>query len=178
MRTIESLYDADTPASDAGMAIVAYLDQLRRTIQSIPASAYQARPAPRVSGSIGEHVRHCLDHVAALTTAAAAHSLSYDHRLRGTDVERDPQAALDEIDRLTDDVLQLLGCPLSRPLAVHVLLDRDSMELPTRSSVGREIAYVVQHTVHHGAVIALLLDRLGLAGADGLGLAPSTPRRH
>ncbi|HSL23861.1 MAG TPA: DinB family protein [Vicinamibacterales bacterium] len=164
-------------AGDAGVALVRLLDRLARTVRAIPSSAYRARPS-QLSGSVGEHVRHCLDHVAALVDAALTEHLSYDHRLRGTAIEISREAALDKIDGLSSELMRLVAVPLTRPLAVDVLLERDGAQIVARSSLGRELAYLVQHTVHHCAVISLLLERLGIPVEADLGLAPSSPARH
>src|SRR5690349_20939409 len=62
------------------------LGQLASLIGGLPPDVYCGRFAAPHSGSIGEHVRHCLDHVSALLTADGEQTLSYDHRERGTGV--------------------------------------------------------------------------------------------
>ena len=159
-------------------ALVVLLGQLRGLLEELPPSVYQARPAPRVSGSVGGHVRHCLDHVAALIAGSTTGELSYDHRLRGTLVESDPAAAVLEIDRLIDGIGEIGTRPLEWTIRLRSLVDRSGLDVATESSIARELAYVVHHTTHHFAIIALLLDRLGCEPPAGFGLAPSTPRLH
>ena len=48
---------------------------------------YLSRPDGGVSGSVGAHVRHCLDHVRAVVHAAEGGVLSYDRRERDTAIE-------------------------------------------------------------------------------------------
>ena len=62
------------------MVLSGLLEQLREVVTALPTSQYRARPAARVSGSIGEHVRHCLDHVSALVVAMYGDELTYDRR--------------------------------------------------------------------------------------------------
>ena len=45
-----------------------------------------------------------------------------------------------------------------------------------RSTLRRELAFVISHTVHHQALIAMLLAVAGLQVPESFGLAPSTPR--
>ena len=40
------------------------------------------------------------------------------------------------------------------------------------STLGRELAYVNSHTIHHQALIAVLLELAGVPVPDHLGLAP------
>ena len=71
------------------------LDELESLLTEVASDVYCARFATEVSGSIGEHVRHCLDHVSALLAADPSTTLSYDRRQRGTAVETDPAEAVD-----------------------------------------------------------------------------------
>ena len=92
------------------------LDELMRVVRAMPPDAYRTRTS-RVSGSVGEHVRHVLDHVASLVDGNPSAVLSYDHRLRGTAVETEPHAAMREMARL-DAALERWDQPLDESVAV------------------------------------------------------------
>ena len=153
------------------------LDELMRLALTLPADAYCARPS-RVSGSIGEHVRHVLDHISSLVSTHAPGMLSYDHRTRGTAVETQPSAAVREMMRL-DAALERWGDrPLDEPVAVAAVTSTDGRSVTGWSSRARELAFVMNHTIHHQAIIALLLERLDAELPDErFGYAPSTPQR-
>jgi uncharacterized damage-inducible protein DinB len=155
-------------------ALDGHLERLREMIAGLPAGAYAASPS-RVSGPVGAHVRHCLDHVRALVSVIDSNQLCYDSRLRGTRIETDPLAALEELDRLRADIEELANVPLDRPVQLSSLTDRDGSTLRVTSTFGREIAFVIQHTIHHAAIISILLDQLGVQVPKGFGYAPSTP---
>ena len=55
-------------------ALEGALEDLAAVVAALSPEAYNARLLPNASGSIGEHVRHCLDHVSALVSAAHAAS--------------------------------------------------------------------------------------------------------
>lgn len=175
--TALSTFATDLTEAGPQTALVLLLQQLRDLLEALPAFVYQARPAPRVSGTIGGHVRHCLDHVAALVSSRDAGDLSYDRRQRGTLVELDPGAAIDEIDRLMDRVGRLAGS-LDRSVRVRWVIDRSGGDVTAPSTVARELAFVVHHTIHHFAIVALLLHIAGWDAPEGFGLAPSTPKLH
>jgi len=156
--------------------LLSLLAQLHEAITLLPDSVYRARPAARVSGSVGEHVRHCLDHVSALAAAMAGEELCYDMRRRGTTVETDPGTAINEIERLFVRLDRLSIGLLDRSLTFSSLLDPDSRALPMRTTVAREIAFVIQHTIHHCALIALLLEWQGWRVPHGFGVAPATAK--
>jgi uncharacterized damage-inducible protein DinB len=155
-------------------ALASQLERLRDLVGEIPPAAYVAAPS-RASGSIGAHVRHCLDHVRALASLLDSDELCYDSRLRGTRIEVDPLAAVQEIDRLRGEIGELDNFSLDHPLQLQSLTDRDGSTLRVMSTFGREVAFVVQHTIHHAAIISVLLDQIGVAVPAGFGYAPSTP---
>jgi uncharacterized damage-inducible protein DinB len=159
------------------MALRKRLDELMRLVLTLPSEAYRARPA-NASGAIGEHVRHVLDHVSALIGASPTSVLSYDHRTRGTGVESDPRAAVSEMMRLDLALERWTERSLDEPIAVAAVLDADGQSVTGWSTLARELAFVMNHTIHHQAIIALLLECQGHEPLDDrFGYAPSTPRR-
>jgi uncharacterized damage-inducible protein DinB len=152
------------------------LEGLRAVIASLPPAIYGAAPS-RVSGTIGGHVRHTLDHVRTLVSQWHASEMSYDSRLRGTAVETEPWAAVDEIDRLNLSLDGLRADQADREVRLGTLARRGEAAVAARTTAGRELAFVIQHTIHHAAIIAVLLDQLGLGVPAGFGYAPSTPAR-
>jgi uncharacterized damage-inducible protein DinB len=153
------------------------LDELMRLVMTLPTEVYRSRITD-TSGAIGEHVRHVLDHVSALIGASPTSVLSYDHRTRGTSVESDPKAAVREMMRLDLALERWSDRLLDEPIAVAAVLDDDGRSVTGRSTRARELAFVMNHTIHHQAIIALLLEFRGHEPlADRFGYAPSTPRR-
>jgi len=152
------------------------LRTLRRQIEGLPADIYCAARGPS-SGSIGEHVRHVLDHVRALLDGMRKASFTYDARLRGTRVELEPQCAADEIVRICVAVEQLDDVPMDRAITLIALTDRDRWQAEVQTSIGRELTFVMQHTVHHCAMVAILLESTGRAVPPRFGYAASTPAR-
>jgi uncharacterized damage-inducible protein DinB len=164
---------SEASGADQTRALTGLLEQLRDLVTRLPTAIYLARPAARVSGSVGEHVRHCLDHVAALTTALDSEELSYDVRRRGTSVEVDPVTAANEIERLC---CRLDEFPenVQRSITLSAMLEPDAPVSTMRTTVARELAFVIQHTIHHCALIAVLLEWQGWRVPYGFGLAPAT----
>jgi uncharacterized damage-inducible protein DinB len=162
----------------AANVISRQLDDLATIVMSIDETTYVARPIAEVSGSIGEHVRHCLDHIGALVAAQAARPLSYDLRERGTAVEHDRAEALQLIMRLKSAVNRWGERALDEPVCVASMLTTAGESVTGWSTLGRELAFVNSHTIHHEAMIALLLSLAAREVPDRLGLAPTTPRRQ
>lgn len=135
-----------------------------------------AMPAPgRSSGGVGGHVRHCLDHVSALLAATRTGVCAYDRRSRGTDVETNRLAGLRAIAEMIEALAHFDPSLLQREIDVETQIDREGTMITTRSSVGRELVYITSHTVHHNAMVALMLRARGISTGPHFGLAPSTP---
>jgi uncharacterized damage-inducible protein DinB len=159
-------------------ALSRLLDELSTVVAELPVEIYCAGVAHGVSGSVGEHVRHCLDHISALLAAGASATLSYDHRQRGTAIETDPGAALQHILRLQVALERWPSRSLDAPIRVSSVNMPGSAPVAGWSTLARELAFVVNHTVHHQAIIALVLRLHGLRVPDRFGHSPSTPRRN
>lgn len=155
--------------------VASLLDQLALMIEGLGDDEYTSQRAREVSGSVGGHVRHCLDHVSALVAGVAEGRIRYDARLRGTAVERSRPAALGEIARLFAGLDVIPAAALHDGITVFVRTSPDGPELPVPSTVAREVTFVASHTVHHFAIIALLLHDMGVAVPPRFGYAPSTP---
>ena len=150
------------------------LIQLREVISRLADEQYVRRPVGVIESSIGGHVRHCLDHVRSLLAATDAGHLDYDHRTRGTPVESSRTCALDEIDALVASLERISPHALTRPLSVSVTMSAGDAQVDVLSSVGRELAYVLSHTIHHNAIVNARVQTLGGWLPDGFGYAPST----
>ena len=156
------------------LALREHLEGLRDLLVRIPADSYRVTPA-KVSGSVGAHVRHCLDHATALLSYSAGGELTYDSRLRGTDVEMDVRAAIGEIKRLHLALSDLDPSCLDQPIVLRSIMQREGGSVFVKTTLGRELAFVTQHTIHHCAIIGLLLEQVGVSVPRLFGYAPSTP---
>ena len=154
------------------------LDGLAELVAGLSVEAYCTRLLPTASGSIGEHVRHCLDHVSALVSADRSSDLSYDRRERGTAVETNPAAALRCIQILRIKVaVGRWSTWADDPIVVSSTISRSGAVATGMSTLARELAFVLNHTTHHQATIGLLASLQGYDVPDGFGYAPSTPRQ-
>jgi uncharacterized damage-inducible protein DinB len=154
------------------------LDEVEGLISNVELDVYCERPMSKVSGSIGEHVRHCLDHVATLLAADPSATLSYDRRHRGTAVETDPAEALRQILELKRALDAWSMRSLDEPVLVTSMISSTGDAVTGWSTLARELAFVASHTIHHQAIIGVLLSIHGRAVPERFGHSPSTPRRH
>jgi uncharacterized damage-inducible protein DinB len=155
-------------------ALVRLLDELTLVISGLTDAQYVYKPVGVMPSSVGGHVRHWLDHVAALVALVETGTLNYDHRERGTPVETERSAALAGIARLAPALRDVTAAQLDLPVEVEILLTADGPPQTFRSTVGRELAYVVSHSVHHNAIIGVMVQTLGGRVPPRFGYAPST----
>lgn len=152
------------------------LDDVALLLAGLDVQTYVTRNRPGVSGTIGAHVRHVLDHVTAFVEAGSRRLVNYDRRHRGTDVEASIETALSSICRLQVALGAMAALELDEPVQVVSQLQPGGAAVPSWSSLGRELAFVMNHTIHHQAIIALLLDEQGRHSLPArFGYAPSTP---
>jgi uncharacterized damage-inducible protein DinB len=164
-----ALHSRHTAAAPAGQ-MVSLLGHLATVVAQLDDSHYRAERAREVSGSVGGHVRHCLDHVAALVRGLENGHVDYDARVRGTAIEYRREAALAEIARLIECLQGVARCSPDTPVRVDV----GSPDFAP-STLARELAFISSHTIHHFALIALLLHDMGIRVPPRFGYAPSTP---
>jgi hypothetical protein len=148
---------------------------MHRTIERLDDARYAA-PAPgRTSGSVGAHVRHCLDHVTALLSAIRTGVCAYDRRRRNTEIESSREAAMARITEVAADLVCFDSALLDDPMLVESQLEPAGAMILTRSTVSRELVFLISHTIHHNAIIGQMLAADGIALEARYGLAPSTP---
>jgi hypothetical protein len=100
--------------------------------------------------------------------------VNYDHRDRGTDVERDRLAALAEILRLKEELTAFAWHAVPHLVKLTALVAPDRPPVTTLTSAERELAFVVSHTVHHNAILGIMAKLLGADLPAEFGYAPST----
>lgn len=123
--------------------------------------------------SIGEHLRHNSDHFLAFFQGLPTGRINYDDRPRDSRHEREANAAARLLEDFSREVSKLAGSDLDRP--VEIQMDGGSARAWSRSTVRRELQFLISHTIHHYALIAVIvrLENMTTLPA-GFGVAPST----
>ncbi len=106
------------------------------------------------SGSIGAHSRHIIEFYEQFLISLDDDLIDYDSRKRNKNIETTRQIAIEHLHII-----------LSK-LDALVLNDSKSIETKgngekSKTSLGREINYLSEHTVHHFALIRLLAELQG-----------------
>ena len=164
----------DLSCGAAVQRLIATQRQLADVIGALTDEQYARKPVAPVSSSVGGHVRHCLDHVESLLTGAQTGKMNYDERRRGTNVETERFAALEVIQRQESELKGLAWRDVDQPLALTALLAAGTAPITVATSLGRELTFVLSHTVHHSALVAVIVKLLGTAVPERFGWAPAT----
>lgn len=169
-----------TSACAAAAAAEALLEQARGLIEVLDDSAYTYCSPVMMRGTIGKHVRHCLDHFSAALGAVedgaggGGEPIDYDRRERNVPMETDRAEALRTIAGLREILGRVDAGASGRDVEVRVMLSAAGEEATLRSSLGRELAFAAHHAQHHHAMMKVIADELGVATPEGFGKAPST----
>ena len=164
--------DVDPPPAVG--PLVAVLGQLAELIESLSAEQYTRKPVGVVPSSVGGHIRHNLDHIQTLLDGLARGELNYDDRRRGTDIEADRGAAVEAINYI---YLRLRNSPWpagDETFRLTQLVAPDAPPVTVWSTLDRELAFVLSHTIHHNALIGTMARLMGVTLPPELGYAPST----
>ena len=122
---------------------------------------------------VGAQYRHILEHYGSFLAGLGTGRVNYDERARDPKLETSRAAAM-EATRLCLAAMESLQCSDDGMLSVHMDSGAGPEHTDWRlSSTGRELQFLCSHTVHHFALIKLLLDGSMELDAE-FGMAPST----
>lgn len=149
-----------------------FLRQGLELLSCLDADLYAARDGGR--SPIGAHLRHCVDYYRCLLAGLDSGRVDYDARQRDPVLESDPRAAGDALREIAGRVAAIAPEDFTRVLEVKVDAPDECPYAWNRSTLGRELRFLVSHTVHHYALIAIMLRERGVDPGDDFGVAPST----
>ncbi|MEM7376150.1 MAG: DinB family protein [Pseudomonadota bacterium] len=154
----------------------ALLDQLSDVVAQLDEPDF-SRPVPTLSGaSVGQHLRHTIEFFCCVIDGVETGTIDYDLRCRDPALESDPTAALRAIDGIKGF---LAGTERDRPLTLRVdysVEPGNGSEI--HSCLFRELAYNIEHAVHHMALIRIGVAEIdpSVALPEHFGVASSTVR--
>lgn len=151
----------------------ALLDQAIDLLDAIDDRAYDSTTPLFPGGTVGKHVRHCLDVSDAVFSGLREGTIDYARRRRDPGTETRRETARARLVEAREALLALTADDLDRLVRVRAEVE-GAPDLWFSSSVGREASYLVSHTVHHFALVAGILRAIGIEPPRELGVAPST----
>ena len=163
------------------------LDLIERNIEALRRSAevlkriddglYTASNPALPGGSIGKHLRHQLDAYASFLEGRPRRRVDYDARERDPAVETRRAEGMAHLRRTIRALHDLAGEAAARSLRVRMEGSASAAAGTwARSSEERELSYLLSHTIHHDALIAVFLRSASHDPGAGFGVAPGTLR--
>ena len=129
-------------------------------------------PCKNLSGNtIGQHVRHIVEMFQCLELGYADADVDYEKRKRDRQIETDKNLA----SGLMEDIIQQISKENKSLFLLTYYDDHQIVPEKIATNYFREIAYNLEHTIHHMALIRVGLRELGgIHVDDSYGVASST----
>ncbi len=155
-----------------------FLSQARQLLLEIRECDF-ACPAPTFYNStIGGHLRHCLEHYQSFLDGLAQGKIDYDCRQRDFTLENKKEVALQKIEEVQKALCDLKSKKSPKECPIGLLIKMDcgdaSFDPWQPSTLGRELQFLVSHTVHHFAMIGGICKGAQIELPQHFGVAPST----
>jgi len=147
-------------------------DQLTEIIRQLTPLQYSAPCRSLSENTIGQHVRHIIELFQELEKGYDDNIVNYDSRKRDKALETDQAFALER--------LRSIAGRIDRPnkdLLLHAHYDDNPSHPPfsLSSNYFREIAFNIEHTIHHMALIRVgLIEVSDIELPEDFGVAAST----
>ena len=151
------------------------LEEGMRLLERLDDEVYAKTSVLSPRGSVGAHVRHCLDFYRSFLNGLESGRIDYNCRQRDLLIETGRHHAISEISQLIAELREIVSIFRIAPILISTEddSDRDSW---CGSSLVRELEFLRSHTIHHYSLMALLLRFEGIEPGEEFGVAPSTLR--
>ncbi|HMV83091.1 MAG TPA: DinB family protein [Blastocatellia bacterium] len=150
---------------EQGLALLAVIDD----------QPFAQAPKGIAQSGVGGHLRHCLDFYDSFLRGVGEGKIDYDCRERNVLIEKDRAAAATKIESIIRRLGELRTANGEQPLLVKLEGEQAGEAAAwSHSSISRELQFLLSHTVHHYALMAMLLRVQGVELPPEFGVAPST----
>jgi len=163
---------------DLNKALVYNLNELQSGINELSDEEFQLKMEILSGASIGQHYRHLIEFLSCLKDSVINGEVNYDARRRDLDIENSRITALQKIDSIKQWVEINSE---NRPLILNVQYGyEETIETKLNTDLFRELAYNLEHCVHHMALIKIGFRQLNKQEklSSHFGVASSTTRHH
>ena len=149
------------------------LEQIQTILDAIAQLPSDAANDIYAGKRVGSHVRHALDHFTALLQLSERDTVDYNVRSRESLTETNIDYASNQITTIKEQ-LEILALDSREVSCISEFDTKETKTLKFKSTVSREALWVLNHTIHHIALIKLLAEQGGLKLPEKLGVAPAT----
>lgn len=154
------------------------LNEIKNVLLQLTNEQYTFQSATLFGATIGQHVRHILEFYQSVLNGLETKTVNYDNRKRNLLIETDTKFAIQVLDgicsKLKDDNSD------QKMILEGNFCAEEGKQIQIETSFLRELAYCLEHSIHHQALIKVgLLEVNCLGFIDGtFGLAPATIRHR
>lgn len=127
------------------------IEQLKIAILALEQLDYSMKLTIVDDNTIGMHVRHILEFYKSLEHGAKVNQIDYDSRERNIELETNRILAKLELERIQEWLLTVVN-----DIEIKVL-HHSQKDMELTSSMSRELAYNMEHAVHHMAIIKICI---------------------
>ncbi len=159
-------------------ASIELLGQLESICAALPAADFSRSSGALSGASVGQHVRHTIEFFVCLEEGFHSGVVNYDKRERNHAIESDKDIALLAIRSIRRFVS---ANTIDKEMTLEVSYDREGEQtVRMATNYFRELAYNVEHAVHHAAIIKIGLREIteSIHLPEHFGVAVSTVRHH
>ncbi len=150
-------------------AIRQVFTELQDVLYQIDNEQYFKR-SHNLNSSIGQHMRHTIELFQALMSGYESGTVNYDKRKRDIVLETNKTAANKA---LNDIALQLVQH--NKDMVLEAAFGMQSERIIIETNFYRELAYNLEHAIHHMALIRIGLNELtDIKVSENFGVAAST----
>jgi len=158
------------------VASIQILEQIKVLVKTLNDKQYSEASQILLGSSIGKHIRHILEFYDIFIHSHYTGVINYDEREHNQILEVDRFKVLLKLNELTDGLKKVVE---DFPLQMKTSYSTDNVEISNmESSVMRELAYNLEHAIHHMAFIKMAVCNLypEVTLSDNFGVAFSTIR--
>lgn len=155
------------------------LNDVRHYLSSIDPVTYQASLDLLSGSTIGQHTRHIIEFYNCLIEQSLDKTnpvINYAERRRDYLIESQPDHALQHIDDICEKILDF-NCDQK---CILDCTEHGGDNMSVTSTLGRELIYNIEHTIHHLAIVKIALKATlpSIPLPAHFGVAPSTLRHR
>lgn len=145
--------------------------QLSASLELLTDSQYVYASKILSNATIGQHVRHIIEMFICLEDGYGEGVVNYEQRKRDLLIETSREMAINLLKKIYEDLDKA-----NKPLVLQGAYNEDTAELIAfDTNYYREIAYNLEHTIHHMALIKVGIREVSdIAIPEGFGVASST----
>jgi hypothetical protein len=162
------------PVSQLNRNNILFLRQGVALLERLNDQLYVKTVAPYFNSGVGKHIRHHLDHYESFLAGLASGKIDYDGRQRDHRIEMDRRYAVEKLLAIVSGLEARAAQKWDHSILVRMNENDEKNSSPwSRSTIERELQFLISHTVHHYALIAIILKIQGFDCDEDFGVAPA-----